>query len=151
MHKFFEEVNLNYEHINFIIKGMYHLAKNDGLSKAEKYLIEEFYGICKDEISESKSIDDIIKENFDFDASKEILNTDELKKLFMKSCILLAYSDGNYSSEKEGTLIKEYALKLNIDDEELKKLHQEVKDFLMSQFTNIANVEALKEVENKLK
>ena len=73
----------------------------------------------------------------------------QVRGLFMKTAILLAYADGNYSAA-ESKLIGEFAGALELSGE-LGSLEQQVKEFMLSQLTDIKNTAAVAEVARELK
>ena len=77
------------------------------------------------------------------------LKTPELRTLFMKTAILLAYADSNYS-EKERGWVKKTGKELGFDEKELGRFDDLVRNFLLSQLSHIHNTDATAQVAKKL-
>lgn len=77
------------------------------------------------------------------------LPTKELRQLFLKTAILLAYADSAVS-EKERAWIEKTGKALGLEPAEIARLDELVRTFLLSQLSHIQNVDATKEVAKKL-
>ena len=77
------------------------------------------------------------------------LRSPELRQLFLKTAILLAYADSEYS-QKEKAWIEKTAKALGVEGKELARLDELVRTFLLSQLSHLANTDATKEVAKKL-
>ena len=76
------------------------------------------------------------------------LPSGDLRRLFVKTALLLAFADGEVSA-KESALVREFTAKLHLG-EELGVLEGQVKDFLLSQLSHIKNTDAVIEIAKKL-
>ena len=77
-----------------------------------------------------------------------VLDTPELRKLFVKTALLLAFADGQVSG-KESELVRKYAHDLG-QGESLAHLEEQVKEYLLGQLSHIHNTEALTQIAKKL-
>jgi uncharacterized membrane protein YebE (DUF533 family) len=145
MDEFFNTVNLGLNHVQIIIRGMYAVAKADEVHQTELILIREFYDGCRRDVEGLADFDDVIAQEFDSEVAAEILTTPTLRHTLLKSCILLAFADGGFSPE-ERDVIEQMATDLGVSDDELKRIREEVQDFLIQQISMIQNMDALREV-----
>lgn len=143
---FFPEIKVETHHAEAIARGLFAIAHADGMHEREAALIASFWSeaggnfasLSQLERSESISAEDL----------GNILNTKELRHLFVKTALLMAFADGNVSSQ-EKKLVREYASKLELGGE-LSALALEVRDYLLSQLAHIHNTSALSEIAKKL-
>jgi tellurite resistance protein len=77
------------------------------------------------------------------------LTREPVAMLFVKTCILLAYADGEYHA-KEKAKVDAYAHALEISDSAVAELEQSVKEYLLGHLANLANRDAALEVAKKL-
>jgi tellurite resistance protein len=127
-------------------RGLYAVAHADGLHKSEEALIAAFW-------EEAGGSDEALTElgrqkPITTDELAHALPTPELRRLFIKTALLLAFADGQVSG-KESELVREYTAKLGLDSE-LSALEGQVKDYLLSQLAHIHNIDALAQVAKKL-
>jgi len=150
MKDIFESVDLGLNHLQVIIRGMYAVAKADDVHQAELVMLREFYAACRSEGSGLADFDDVIAQDFDKDEALEILDTPELRRALLTSCVLLAFADGEFS-EKEGAVIDRIAADMGVGGEALAAAREEVQDYLLRQISKIQNVDALLEVAGELR
>ena len=136
---------LGINHIQVIVRGMYDIAKSDGLHDAELVMLRGFYEDCRRESEALTEFDDLLKIPFDLKEARLILDTDMRKAAFLQSCVMLAYADGNYSAE-ERTKVREFAAALGVSAPALATIESAVADNLMQQLTKVKNMDALREV-----
>jgi DnaJ-domain-containing protein 1 len=79
-----------------------------------------------------------------------VLDSVELKGVFLHSCVLLAYADGKYSAT-ERAKVAEFAKALGMAADQLASIEEAVSDHLMQQIARIENIDALGEVARELK
>jgi tellurite resistance protein len=143
------EIELTTTQAEAIARGLIAVAKADGqVHEREGALIAEFYGSLTDHPTDLVALQK--SEPADGEYLAATLPPGEVRKLFLKTAILLAYADGNYSGT-ESRLISSYATDLGVSDVELQALEQQVKEFMLSQLTGIRNTEAVAEVAHELK
>ena len=136
---------LGINQVQSMVRGMYELAKVDGVHQAEMVMLRGFYDQCQREAQALTSFDDLIAIPFDLQAAGEVIDTAERKTTFLQSCLLLAYADGSYSSAEQAH-IRKFAQALGVDTATLATLEGQVADTLMQQFAGVRNVEALQQV-----
>ena len=148
--QFFPEIDITKSQAEAIARGLYAVAKADGtVHDREAALIADFY---------SASTSDQQWDLTALERSPAIegpmlalaLPSTELRQVFVKSAILLAYADGGYGAA-EGALIVSFAKHLGVDDLAVHALELEVKDFLMSSLAHVSNTDALIQVGREMK
>lgn len=145
--QFFPETPLNQFQAEAIARGLFVLAKADGLHIRETSLIAAFWGETggsKHALSELENREDITTEELG-----SALSTPELRQIFMKTALLLAFADGEVS-QKESEVVLRYSESLGLGAE-LPVMEEQVKEFLLGQLAHIHNTEALVEIAKKLK
>jgi tellurite resistance protein len=142
------ETEIRADQAEAIARGLIAVAKADGeLHEREAALISDFYAATTDRAADLTSIEKASPATGEYLAAT--LPTADLRRVFLKTAMLLAYVDGKYSNH-ESKLIGDYAQALELGPE-LETLEQEVKEFMLSQLTGIRNSEAVAEVARELK
>lgn len=141
--------SLELNDVQVIIRGMYAVAKSDGVHESELVLMREFYDTCRRDVGGLADFDDIISQDFDAGEARDILNTDELKNIFLTSCWFLAFADGKVT-DKEKSTIAGFGQKLEVNAERLNIIYEQVKDHLLAHISNIQNIDALGEVMKEM-
>jgi uncharacterized membrane protein YebE (DUF533 family) len=132
-----------------IARGLISVAKADGhLHEREGALIADFYSSVTDSATDLVALQKADAADGEYLAAS--LPGAELRRLFLKTAMLLAYVDGDYTAA-ESRLISSYATDLGISDDELQRLEQQVKEFMLAQLTGVRNAEAVAEVAKELK
>ena len=148
--EFFPEMELNAAQAEVIARGMLAVARADGsVHERELAMIQGFYG---DSTSHKASGLAALENAPDIDPVQvaAAMSGDKLPKLFLKSCVLLGFADGDFSA-KERTLVEKYAKALNVSTDALKTLEHSVKEFLLGHLAPLANTDAVTAVAKKLK
>lgn len=143
---FAPEIQLTPEQAAAIARGLYAVAHADGIHEQEANLIAGFWeeaGGSEHALGELKSHKPITGEEL-----ASALPSPELRRLFIKTALLLAFADGEVSA-KESALVRELTAKLGLGGE-LGALEGQVKDFLLSQLSHIQNTDAVIEIAKKL-
>jgi len=143
------EMDVREDQAQAIARGLYAVARADGQVHArEAALITDFYGSATDASATLSSLERMQ----DITGAELAANLPDpgLRQLFLKTAMLLAYADGNYSA-KESQLISEYSKALNVGDGDLRDIEQQVKDFMLSQLSHLENTPAVAEVAKDLK
>lgn len=143
---FFPEVAISRESAHAIARGLFAVAKVDGVHEREAGLVASFWieaggGVLLSELERTEPI-----------SAAELaaaLPTAGERELFIKTAILLMYADGKVS-DAERQIVSEYARALDISDSELKRLEDGVKEFLLSHVSHLHNTDAARAVANKL-
>jgi uncharacterized membrane protein YebE (DUF533 family) len=145
---FFPPVNLNPMQSEAIARGLYALAKSDGVHEREAALVASFFdevGGGAQAMAELERRAPITPEEL-----AALLPEDEQRRLFIKTAILLVWADGEVTPQ-EGQLLQDYARVFHLDPKVLEQLDTEVKEYLLSQLAHVQNTEATRLVAQKLK
>jgi tellurite resistance protein len=147
MPDFFPEVNLSRAAAEAIARGLYAIARCDGIHEREAGLIASFWidaggGGPLSDLERAESI-----KPADVAAA---LHSDAERQLFIKTAILLTWADGSVSAA-EKKAVHDFAKALGVDDTMLETLDASVKDFLLGQLVHVQNSEAVSSVAKKLK
>lgn len=132
-----------------IARGLFALARVDGHDEREGILIKSLW---MDAVGYEGEIDLQTIEKLSDITPKELaaaLRSIELKRVFVKTALLLAWADGDVSA-KEKAWIAEAAGAFGISDKDLAREDELVRTFLLSQLSHLQNVDAAKEVAKKL-
>src|SRR5258708_11537795 len=129
--EFFEETEITAGQGEMSERGMLAVARAEGgLRKAELELIKSFYsdvaGGGARHLASLEQAPDLTP-----DVAATALTSEPVARLFLKSCILAGYADGEYAPE-ERAVVEKYAQALRVDTETLAKLEQSVKEYLLS-------------------
>jgi len=145
--EFFPEVHLSHGAAEAIARGLFAIARVDGVHEREAGLIASFWidaggGGPLSDLERAEAI-----KPADVAAA---LHTDAERQLFIKTAILLTWADGSVSpAEKKA--VGEFAKALGIDQTALDTLDASVKDFLLGQLVHVQNSDAVSSVAKKLK
>jgi tellurite resistance protein len=147
MAEFFPEVNLSHDAAEAIARGLYAVARVDGVHEREAGLIASFWidaggGGSLSDLERAESI-----KPADLAAA---LHSDAERQLFVKTAILLTWADGEVSAAEKKS-VSDFARALGIDDATLEKLDAGVKDFLLGQLVHVQNTDAVRDVAKKMK
>ncbi len=147
--EFFENVNLSHEQAALIARGLYSLSRVDGHEEREGMLIKSFW---MEAVGEGSVLDLKAFEQLPDITAEDIargLPTPELRRVFLKTAVLLSYADGSVS-DKEREWLKSTASKLGVEPAELERTDTLVREFLLRQLSHVQNTDALREVSKKL-
>jgi tellurite resistance protein len=147
MSEFFPEVHLSHGAAEAIARGLYAVARCDGIHEREAGLIAGFWidaggGMPLSDLERAEPIKPA--------ELATALHSDEERQMFIKTAILLTWADGKVSAA-EKKAVGEFARALAIDGGTLDKLEAGVKDFLLSHLTHVQNSEAVSDVAKKMK
>jgi tellurite resistance protein len=149
MPEFFPEIEINDAEADAIARGLYAVARADGqVHIREAQLISDFFSSTTDRVSDLGALER--DRDIEPAALAAALPGVELRKLFLKTALLLAFVDGE-KAPKEEKLLHAYAAALGVKDEELHGLEGQVKDFLLSHLSHLQNTEAAAQVARELK
>lgn len=147
MNDFFPQIDVSQPAAEAIARGLYAVAKVDGLHEREEALVASFWsevGGGAGALSELARATTI--------TSKELAATlagKEQRQLFVKTAMLLAWADGKVT-DAERKIIGEFATALQLTADEVKSLEGAVKDYLLGHLSKIHNSEAVAKVAGKL-
>jgi hypothetical protein len=142
---------LDWETLVCFTNGLIEVAKVDGINPKEREYIQEFFYEEISHIPDKKDekFENIADLPFDLENAKQIINDDEIKQFFLKSCVMLACVDTFTDDEKN--LIKKFAEALDYSENKLNVVIQEVQDEIMAQFKDISiYMDSLKEVAQSI-
>ncbi|HMU37745.1 MAG TPA: hypothetical protein PKE31_01905 [Pseudomonadota bacterium] len=143
---FFPEIPLTNDQAEAMARGLFHIAQSDGLHEREAALVASFWaeaGGSMNALSELSRRGPLSTEEL-----QATLDTPDLRKLFVKSALLLAFADGQVTG-KESELVRKYAADLGLSDA-LPHMEEQVKEYLLGQLSHIHNTQALAEIAHKL-
>ena len=149
MTEFFPEIMIREQEAEAIARGLYAVAKADGnVHPREMALISEYYAAGSDGPSDFAALErsgPIAPE-----ALAALLHRPEVRELFIKTALLMAYTDGTFG-KGEGECINRYAAAMGMDASTVEAMDTQVREYLMSQLTHLVNVDAVVEVAKELK
>lgn len=144
---FAPDIQLAPDQATAMARGLYAIAQADGLHEREAALVAGFW---EEAGGSERALAELTKgEPITSAELAHAMPSVELRRLFIKTALLMAFADGAVSS-KESELVREFTHKLGLAGE-LDALEGQVKDFLLSQLAHIHNVDALTEIAQKLK
>ena len=148
MKEFFPEIDISQETAEIIARGLYSIARADGVvHPGEVALINELYAAATDHPAAFGALDRIE------DISPADLAThlpgESLRHLFLETAMLMAHADGTYG-KGEDEKIRAYGKAFGVSDDTLDELHTRVKEYLVSQLTHLANIDAVAAVKREL-
>jgi tellurite resistance protein len=148
--EFFQETEITAGQAEVVARGMLAVARAEGgLRKAELELVKSFYsevaGGGARHLAALENAPDLTP-----DVAATALTSEPLAHLFLKSCILAGYADGDYTPE-EREVVNRFANALSVDEAAVTKLEHSVKEYLLSHLAGLSNVEATASIAKKLK
>jgi tellurite resistance protein len=145
--EFFPEMHISREAAEAIARGLYTVAKVDGIHEREAGLIASFW---IDSGAGAASLSDLERgEPMKPAELATILHTDDERQIFIKTAVLLTWADG-VVTEAERVILSEFAKALGIEPAKLTELEAGVKDYLLKHLAHIQNTDATREVVKKL-
>ncbi len=148
MPDFFREVQLDRGAAEAIARGLYAIARCDGVHEREAGLIASFWidaGGGAGALSELERSASITPAEL-----AAALPGEAARQLFVKTALLLTWADGEVS-DAEKKAVHEFARALGVDDSTLAALDAGVKDFLLGHLVHLHNTEAARAVARKMK
>ena len=97
-----QAVAMNPEVVDIFARGLYHLARVDGIDPSEVDLIEEFL----QETGSDMKIADLERSGFDPREAAEVLETRAMRHIFVRTAIALVKADGVWSESEIDALGK---------------------------------------------
>ncbi len=143
---FFPEIHIDPRHAEAIARGLFAIARADGMHEREAALIASFWADAGGQFSALADLER--REQISAEELSAALDTPALRQLFVKTALLMAFADGQVSPE-ESQLVRSYAQHLGLTSE-LAKIEAQVKDYLLSQLAHLHNTQSLAEVAKKL-
>jgi tellurite resistance protein len=149
--EFFPEIAISAEQAQAIARGLYTVAAVDGVHEREAALIADFYGAATEgELGAVISLAELGRSAPLSPADlAEALPGDDLRQLFIKAALLLAYADGKVTAA-ERLKITTYARTLGVSPERQTALEESVRDHLLEPLARLHNTDAVHQVAKKL-
>ena len=144
-----QEASLGLNQIQVIVKAMVALSKCDGVHDAERVMIRGFYENCQRDAAAIADYEQLVAQPFDAAEAREILDSEFLRHTVLRSCLLLAHADGEYSAGEQRFIAK-LAADLGVNEVALDELEEGVKEHLLQQIARVGNVDALRSVAGEL-
>ena len=149
MDELYPEIDISQSEAEAIARGLFAIARADGrLHEREAGIIAQLYADVADHPSQLGTLERSPKPEPAAHPSE--LGRKEVRELFIKTAVLLAFSDNVYSPG-EAKLIAEYAGAMGIDKAALAELENSAKEYLLSQLSHLKNVDAVVTVSKELK
>ncbi len=147
--EFFPEINIRDDQAEAIARGLYAVARADGkVHEREAAMISEFFNATTDHAAHLAALERAPK--LEPQNLAALLPTADLRRLFIKSAILLAYVDGTYAPG-EAKLIGEFAKAFGLAQKDVDHLEAQVKDYLVGHLSHLQNVHGVAAVAKDLK
>ena len=145
---FFEQVELSGKAAEAIARALFAVARVDGVHEREAGLIAAFW---MDAGAGHGLLSDLEREETPITPEElaSALPTRDLRLLFAKTSILLAYADGKVTDE-ERKILGEFSAALGLDQATMDTLEHGVKEYLIQHLAHLHNSEAVVEVAKKL-
>ena len=149
--EFFPEIPISEEQAQAIARGLFTVAAVDGVHEREAALIANFYGGTADgDVNPVTSLAELGRLGPLGPADlASALPGEELRQLFVKAALLLAYVDGKVTAA-ERAQIEAYGDALGVPVERQAALEESVRDHLMQPLARLANTEAVNKVAKQL-
>lgn len=145
--EFFPEVHIDRQAVEAIARGLYTVARVDGLHEREAGLIASFW---IDAGHGAASLSDLERAEPMKPADlATILTREEERQVFIKTALLLTWADGKVTDE-ERKIVGEFARALGIDAKTLETLEAQVKEYLLGHLAHLQNTDATTQVARKL-
>ena len=142
----YEGIELSHAQSTLICRGLYALAEVDGVHPAEEALVDGFF---KSTGGSDEDLKALKSSPFDLSEVAGDLKGD-LAEVFIMSCYMLIYADGELSPEEQ-TKVEEYAAALDMSAARLNALHDQARMYLLHNLADgLKNREVLDEVGTEL-
>ncbi|MCL2779631.1 MAG: hypothetical protein FWD73_16695 [Polyangiaceae bacterium] len=140
------EVAVSAAHAEAIARGLFAVAKSDGLHQAEEALIASFWA----DVGGTPAALAELARRPAIGASElaSSLETSDLRELFLKTALLLAWADGKVSAAERGVL-DDFARALGLSAQ-VAKFELLVKEYLLSHLTHLSNTTAVAAVAKSM-
>src|SRR5262245_13330473 len=134
MAEFFPEIEIKAEQAEAIARGLYAVARADGhVHEREAAMIGEFYAATGVSAAGLGALERSAP--IEPGALAAALSTPALGKLFIKTALLLAYTDSDLGPG-EAKVLSDFAAALGVAPVELATLTTQVKEYLLSQLSH---------------
>ncbi len=149
--EFFPEIPISEDQAQAIARGLYTVAAVDGVHEREATLIADFYGAATGgDVPKVTSLAELGRRGPLSPADlAEALPGDELRQLFVKAALLLAYADGKVTAAERLKIIA-YADALGVPAGRQAALEESVREQLLEPLARLQNTHAVSQVAKKL-
>lgn len=142
------EMDVTQSQAEAIARGLYAVARADGeVHEREAALIAQLFAEAVDHPSQLGSL--VRGAQVQPAELAAALPAAELRRMFVKTALLLAHLDNVYSPA-EAKLVGEFAAAMDIGKADLAELETQAKEYLLSQLSHLSNTEAVAEVAREL-
>ena len=150
MDDLYPEIDISQSEAEAIARGLFAVARADGqLHERETGVIAQFYADVAGAASPAV-LGDLERSARPEPAQLAAeLQRPELRMIFLRTAVLLAYVDSKYSPG-ESKLIADYAAAMGVSRKDLAEIETMAREFLMAQLAHIKNIDAVVEVAKKL-
>ena len=144
---FADETMLSTTQAEAIARGLYAVAASDGVHEREAALVASFLA----DAGQGPTALAQLARNPKITGPElsAALGSDEVRNVFLKTALLLAWADGVVSPQERAVLM-EYSKALGISAVAVEQLEASVKEYLLSHLSHLANTDAAAAVAKKL-
>jgi tellurite resistance protein len=147
---FFQEIDLSAVEAEAFARGLYAVARIDGVHERELALISDFYQTVAGQGARADVMASLERTGaLEPKELAQVLVSAPVRELFLKTALLLSWADGSVS-RGERAKVDEFAAAFQIAPDRQSQLEAEVKDFLLRPLAGLANVAAVSAVAKKL-
>ena len=149
MEDLYPEIDISQSEAEAIARGLFAVARADGqLHQREAGVIAQFYADVAG--GSPAQLGDLERDARPEPAALAAqLVRPEVRRVFIKTAVLLAYVDSKYSAG-ESKLIGDYAAAMGIGREDLAEIETLAREFLLAQLSHIKNIDAVVDVAKEL-
>jgi len=144
---FYPEIDVTQAAAEAIARGLYTIAKVDGLHEREEALVASFWA----EVGGGAHALAELQRGAPITSAElaAALTTPPLRALFVKTALLLTWADGKVT-DAERKITTDFATALGVGAAELSKLDASVKEYLLAHLAPIQNTSAVAAVAKRL-
>jgi tellurite resistance protein len=149
MEDLYPEIDISQSEAEAIARGLFAVARADGqLHQREAGVIAQFYADVAG--GSPAQLGDLERDARPEPAALAAqLVRPDVRRIFIRTAVLLAYVDSKYSPG-ESKLIGEYAAAMGIGREDLAEMETLAREFLLAQLSHIKNIDAVVDVAKEL-
>jgi uncharacterized membrane protein YebE (DUF533 family) len=141
--------DLDLDQMRVILQGMLRVARADGANDSELVLIRDYYEACRSEVKGLADFEQLLRAPYDAALATSVLNSglnsEQLKQRLLASCFLVAYVDGAVSAAEQSA-ISELIRELDIDEAMVANTHEHIKQLLLTQLSQVSDLETLQRI-----
>ncbi|HEY3359348.1 MAG TPA: hypothetical protein VGQ83_39225 [Polyangia bacterium] len=146
--EFSREIEISEHEAELMARGLYAVARAEGgVHEREEMLISELLADLGG--GGAATLAGLARQPAPTPAEMKAGLSQGAGTLFLKTCLLLAYVDGNYHVD-EAKVINGYAAALGASAADLQELEHGVREYLLAHLVHLKNVDATRAVAKKL-